>query len=105
MDTLLSFKHWQLLGILFLYWFFLVIILNSIGLRTPWVLDIFLFNVIPIFGYPLLLTHALDKHLKLSNGKVPMGLKTYDVFWLLFVTVVLFSEWLFDREGLTATNE
>jgi hypothetical protein len=61
----------------------------------------FLFNVIPIFGYPLLLTHALDKHLDLSNSKLVIGLKTYDLFWLVFVIAFLASEGLNDRERLT----
>ena len=100
MDTILKFKHWQIFGLLILYESFLVIILNFSEIQTPWVLDIFLFNVIPIFGYPLLLTHALDKHLDFSNGKLVIGLKTYDLFWLLFVIVSLVSERLLVRERL-----
>lgn len=78
-----------------------MIILNFSKIQTPWVLDIFLFNVIPIFGYPLLLTHALDKYLDLSNGKSIIGLKTFDLYWALFVIVLLVSEGLLDRERLT----
>ncbi|MGC3945720.1 MAG: hypothetical protein QM762_14565 [Chryseolinea sp.] len=98
MDAVLKLKHWQVFGLLILYESLLVVVLNFSKIQTPSVLDMFLFIVIPIFGYSLLLTHALDKHLELSNDKVVAGLKTYNLFWLAFVTAFLVSEGLIDGE-------
>jgi len=99
MSTVLKLKHWQIFGLFILYESMLALILNFSQIQTPWVLDILLFNVIPIFGYPLLLTHALDKYFDVSKGHSFKGMKAYDVFWLLMIIGLLISEGFADREN------
>ena len=105
MSTILKLKHWQIFGLLILYESILVLILNFSQIQTPWVLDMFLFNVIPIFGYPLLLTHALDKYFDVSKGQSVKGIKAYDLFWLLWIITFLISEGFADKQRGLETGD
>ena len=98
MRTILTLKHWHIFGLLVLYEAMLAIFLNLTKIWTPWFLDAVLFNVIPIFGYPLLLTHAFDKYFHNSKGKSLRGIKTFDLFWSLWIISFFASAGFAKRE-------